>query len=1036
MIRNATHVLLFALLLLATPVVWAQQAITGKVTDDTGQPLSGVNILVKGTSKGTTTNAEGNFSLSVAPGSTLVFRYLGFLPREVPVGNESQLTITLKTDEKSLGEVVVTALGIRKEKKALGYSVSEVKGEELTQARSTNIANTLSGKVAGLNVTSTATGPAGSSRIILRGNTSIDKNRNNQPLIVVDGIPINNDNLGSAGEYGGTDAGDGISSINPDDIATISVLKGGTAAALYGSRASNGVILITTKGGASRKGVGVEFSSNIVIDRPVVENLDWQYDYGMGLNGLKPQTAAEARAAGLFSWGAPLDGSSVIQYDGISRPYNAVKNNFKKFYRSGYTFTNSIAASGGNEKVTWRFGATDMKNEATLPNSGIRRDNLSLNVSAWLGKKLHLNVYAKYIRERTTNRPRVSDSPGNANFALYLLPTSLAVQTLKDSKLNADGNEFRWNANEYITNPWFSVYDFEQADKKDRFINSAELRYDILDWLYVKGRIGADMFFRDNKAVTPNGTAYIPGGQINDQTRQNFYELNADVMVGVEKGFSETWRISGFVGANVMRNKNDKLYLTGNTFNIPYFYDQSNLQTKTVTNDIFEKRINSLYASAELSFKSYLYLTLTGRNDWFSTLPVNSNSIFYPSAGLSFVLSDAVTMPKWINYAKLRTSWAQVGGDTDPYRLRLAYQVQNPLVLGTTSLPVADVKKAQDGSYAVPNANLKPYVNTSYEAGFEARFFDNRLSVDFSWYTRKTKDDIVQTTISNASGYNTAFINVGKVSNKGIELMITGTPVRSKNFTWDITPNFAYNKSEVIQLDGKLNALKVSDVRTFNVTIQQVPHQPFGVIQGYSFQRDDQGNILFNAAGKPLQGPLTIFGTGVAPYTLGVTNTFTYKAFSLGVLIDSRWGNKLYSGTNDYGYYFGLQKATLDGRSGGVTIKAQDPNDPTKYTDKVVDAQDYYQNIAFNIAEPFIYSGAFVKLRQVILTYSLPSATLNKTPFTGASLSFVARNLWIIYKDVPNVDPESTYSNGAGQGAELLGYPQSRSFGLNLNVKF
>ncbi|WP_160713724.1 SusC/RagA family TonB-linked outer membrane protein [Chitinophaga solisilvae] len=1028
--------MLLLVMLLAAPAIWAQQAVTGKVTDASGQPLAGVNILVKGTSKGTATNPDGAYSLSAAAGSTLVFRFLGYLPQEVQVGNETVINITLQQDEKNLSEVVVTALGIRKEKKALGYAVSEIKGEELTQARSTNIANTLSGKVAGLNVTNTSTGPAGSSRIILRGNTSIDKNRNNQPLIVVDGIPINNDNLGTANEYGGTDAGDGISSINPDDIATMSVLKGGTAAALYGSRASNGVILITTKSGASRKGVGVEYSSNIVLDRPAVENLDWQYDYGMGRNGLKPQNAADARSGGLFSWGEKLDGSSVIQYDGISRPYSAVKDNFKKFYKSGYTFTNSIGMSGGNEKITYRFGATDMKNEAMLPNSGIRRDNLSLNISAALGRKLHLNVYAKYIRERTDNRPRVSDSPGNANFALYLLPTSLSVQTLRDSKLNAAGNEYRWNANEYITNPWFSVYDFVQDDKKDRFINSAELRYDVLSWLYVKGRIGADMFFRNNKAVTPNGTAYQVGGQINDQTRQRFYELNADVMVGVDKMIKEDWRISGFIGANVMRSKNDKLFLSGNTFNIPYFYDQSNLQTKTITNDIFEKKINSLYASAEVSFKSYLYLTLTGRNDWFSTLPLNSNSIFYPSAGLSFVLSDAVTMPKWINYAKIRTSWAQVGGDTDPYRLRLAYQVQNPLTLGTTTLPIADIKKAPDGSYAVPNPLLKPYVNTSYELGFETRFFDNRLSLDFSFYNRRTKDDIVQTTISNASGYNTAFINVGEVNNKGVELMLTGTPVRNKNFTWDITPNFAYNKSEVIQLDGKLAALKVSDVRTFNVTVQQVPGQPFGVLQGYSFQRDAQGNILFNSAGKPLQGPLTIFGTGVAPYTLGITNNFTWKAFSLGVLVDARWGNKVYSGTNDYGYFFGLQKETLKGREGGVSIKAQDPNDPTKFVDKVIPAQDYYQNIAFNIAEPFIYSGAFVKLRQVILTYSLPARILAKTPLTGASLSLVARNLWIIYKDTPNVDPESTYSNGAGQGTELLGYPQARSYGLNLNVKF
>ncbi|MCW3467507.1 SusC/RagA family TonB-linked outer membrane protein [Chitinophaga nivalis] len=1039
MIRNAKYAILFiVLLLLVNTVVWGQYTttFTGKVTDSGGQPLMGVNILIKGTSKGTATNIDGNYTITAPPGSTLLFRYLGYLPQEIAVGNEPTQNVVLKQDEKNLSEVVVTALGIRKEKKALGYAVSEIKGEELTQARSTNIANTLSGKVAGLNVTTTATGPAGSTRIILRGNTSIDKNRNNQPLIVVDGIPINNDNLGAATEYGGTDAGDGISSINPDDIASMTVLKGGSAGALYGSRASNGVILITTKSGAKRKGVGIEYSSNIVIDRPIVNSLDWQYEYGMGQNGLKPQTVGEARSGGLFSWGAKLDGSSVIQYDGKFRPYSAVKDNFKKFYKSGYTFTNSVAMSGGTDKFTYRFGATDMKNEAMLPNSGIRRDNLSLNISALLGKHLTLNVYAKYIRERTYNRPRVSDSPGNANYSLYLLPTSLSVQTLRESKLDPDGNEARWSDNQYTTNPWFAAYDFEQDDKKDRYINAAELRYDVLSWLYVKGRIGADMYNRTNKAITPNGTAYIPGGEINDQTRQSFYELNADVMVGMDKLVAKDWRVTAFAGANVMRSKNDKLYLRGATFNVPYYYDQSNLQTKTVLNDIFEKKINSVYASAEVGFRSFLYLTLTGRNDWFSTLPLNSNSIFYPSAGLSFVLSDVVTMPKWINYAKLRTSWARVGGDTDPYRLRLGYQVQNPMSLGTNTLPVADVKKSTDGNYIIPNPNLRPYTNDSYEAGLEARFFDNRLTVDFSYYNRKTNDDIVQASVSVATGYNAAFINVGKVSNKGVELMLTGTPVRNKNFTWDITPNFSYNRSEVIQLDGKLKSLKVADVRTFNVTIQQVPGEPFGVIMGYKFKRDEQGNILFNSAGKPLQGENTIFGTGVAPYTLGVTNSFSYKSFSLGVLVDARWGNKIYSGTNDYAYYYGLQKNTLEGREGGVKIKAQDPNDPSKYVDKTVSAQDYYQNIAFNIAEPFIYDGAFIKLRQVILTYNLSPEIMKKTPFTGASLSFVARNLWIIYKDIPNVDPESTYGNGAGQGAEVLGYPQARSYGLNLNVKF
>ncbi|MBV7531910.1 SusC/RagA family TonB-linked outer membrane protein [Chitinophaga sp. sic0106] len=1030
--KNSIQLILTLLMMLSAPIAWAQQDVSGLVVDDsTSQHLVGVVVLVKGSGKGTTTNDKGEFKINVPPGSTLSFRYIGYLQKEVPVTG-STMEVRLLPDNKSLSEVVVTALGIKKEKKALGYSISEIKGDELTQARSTNVAATLAGKVAGLNVSPASSGPAGSNRIVLRGNTSIDKSRNNQPLIVVDGIPINNDNLGSANEWGGQDAGDGFSSINPDDIATMSVLKGGTAAALYGSRASNGVILITTKSGSARKGVGVEFSSNIVLDKPIVNTLDWQYDYGMGLNGVKPTSVAEARSAGLFSWGAKLDGSSVMQYDGVSRPYSAVKNNFKNFYKSGYTFTNSIAFSGGTDKINYRFGATDLKNEAMLPNSGMRRDNLSLNVNAWLGRKLYLSVNSKYSRERVENRPRVSDSPGNANYSMYMLPTSLDVNTLKQSKYDAQGFEARWEANEYVTNPWFSVYDFQQNDKRDRFINSAELKYDILPWLYAKGRIGADMWYRNNFAITPTGTAYNTAGQINDQARQNFYEVNADVMLGMDKTFGKDWRLTAFVGGNQMHNKNDKFYLNGNGFFIPYFYDQTNLKTKTVLNDILEKKINSVYGSAEIAFKSYLYFTATARNDWFSTLSPDEWSILYPSFGLSFVLSDAFKMPEWINFLKVRTSWAQVGGDTDPYRLFLAYQVQNPF----DGLPLADVKKTPDGQYAVPNPTLRPLVNTSYEAGLEARLFDSRLTLDFAFYTRTTKDDILQTTISNASGYNAAFINVGKVKNTGVEVLLTGVPVRSKNFTWEITPNFSYNKNEVVSLDAGSTSVLVANVRTFNASIQHIVGKPFGQIVGYKFKRDEQGNILFNSAGKPLQGDYTAFGTGVAPFAMGITNTFTYKAWQLSFLVDGKWGNKIYSGTSDYSYYFGLNKATLQGREGGLNIKAQDPADPTKYVDKNVAAQDYYQNIAFTIAEPFIYKGDFIKLRQVILTYALPSSVLTKSPFTGASLSFVARNLWIIYKDLPGIDPESSYTSGAGQGAEVMGYPQARSFGLNLNVRF
>ena len=1009
-----------------------ESQVAGTVVDDKGIALAGVSILIKGTSKGTLTDEKGAYKIEVeSPNAILVFSFIGFKKQEITVLQKSLINVQMIPENQALEEVVVTALGIKKEKRALGYAVSEIKGDELTKARSTNIANSLAGKVAGLNISGTATGPSGSSRIVIRGNGSISGN--NQPLIIVDGIPINNDNLGSVniganrdGTWTGADRGDGISSLNPDEIENISVLKGATAAALYGSRASNGVILVTTKGGKSEKGIGLEVNSNFVAEDLLIKSYnDYQYEYGLGNNGVKPTTVAQTATRN--SWGGKLDGSNAMFYDGVERPYLAVKDNLKKFYQIGTTLTNSVALTGATEKVTYRFSMNDLNNKGVLPNNTLHRNNFALNLNGNLGKNISFVANAKYIIEKNHNRPRVNDSPGNANFTMYVLPTSLGVDVLRNAVFDANGNEKVWSDNQFTQNPYFATEQFQQDDEKKRIITSFEPKYTINEWLYVKGRLGFDNFNHYYKNIEPYGTGYALRGNYAVSTR-NFTETNTELLVGFNKKFGEKFSVSALLGGNQMRQVTRVTeFSASNSFNIPFFYDISNIDpsARSLSEAYIEKRINSVYGSAELSYNNILFLTATARNDWFSTLAAGKNSIMYPSVGLSFVASEAFVLPEAINYLKFRSSWAQAGGDTDPYNLSLYYAL-NGAHLGS---PIAQVS-----SNRVPNANLQPLTSTASELGLEAKLFRNKVNVDLAVYNRKTTNDIVAATISGASGYNSALFNVGAIQNSGVELLLGVAITKTKSFTWDASFNMGYNKSEVLSLYGNLNTLRVDQSRPGATFIQQTIGLPYSQIQGYDFKRDASGNIVYNAQGFAMQGDLKNFGTGVSPYTLGLNNTFSFKGVSLSVLVDGKFGGYIYSGTNALAYRFGLAKETLVGREGGVlgagVTQSGEPN-----TVKAP-AQAYYSGWYSSIATPFVYQSDFIKLRQIVLEYSIPAKYLNKLPFKGASVSIVGRNLAILMKKTPNIDPESTYNNGNAQGLEFAGTPSTRSFGMNVNLKF
>lgn len=994
--------------------------INGKVTDENNLGLPGVSIVVKGTVNGTTTDLDGNYKFSAPEDATLVFSYVGYMTTEVSIAGRSTLDIQMDVDAEQLEEVVVTALGIERKKEALGYSVTELEGKGFTEARETNVANGLAGKVAGVNVSSIASGPGGSSRVIIRGNTSLANN--NQPLYVINGIPIDNSNMGSAGMWGGRDQGDGIGNINPDDIESITVLKGNTAAALYGFRAANGVIQITTKSGKSQSGLSVEFNTNYVLER-AINRLDTQTEYGHGSGGVKPATLDEALAGGDTAWGGKLDGSSVIQFDGVNRPYSYVGSNFDKFYQTGHTFTNTISLSGGNEDLGVRFSASDLQNSGIVPNSGLERNNFSLNVNGKVDEKLTFRATGTYINQELKNPPAQGDLVSNVNYTVWSLAPSVDVTNLlgDPDKIGArtdDGKELLPARTIWFENPYYSAYQKESLSERNRVLGSFSLQYDISDWLYIKARTGIDRWDRKASDLRPHGSAQSPLGWIN-QSQTKHVETNSDLMLGSQKEFENGFGYSALFGANRMRREQYSNSTNGSDFAIPDFNHFSNTLNRSGGAGESAMGTNSLYASAEFSYNSFLYLTATGRNDWFSTL--NGASIFYPSLSLSTVLSEAIEMPAFVDYFKVRTAWATVGGATSPYELNQTYSL---------SRAHNGVARGGISQGFVANANLKPLTVTEVEFGFDAQLLSGRLGVDFTLYSRKTEDDILRTSISEASGYSQAVVNLGELTNKGVELLITGTPIRNEDLTWNVSLNLANNISKVVSLtDPEVDdeRLQLDQNRAQTGYVHHIEGLPYGQVTGWKYLKDASGNLVLNGNGYPQRDEeqgISPFGTGVHPFTAGLSNNFRYKRFNLGFLIDYKAGAVIFSGTNSWLYRRGMHKNTLVGRENGIgDVPASN-------------LSAYYNEIRNKIAEPFVYDADFAKLREITIGYQIPSSILSKIGVSSANFSIVGRNLLLLHSNVENIDPESTYNEGNAQGMDYFQIPQSRTYGFNLNIKF
>ena len=958
----------------------------------------------------------------------------------------------IKTME--INTVVVTALGLGRQQRSLGYAYTDVKGSDLTTVRDINTVNLLSGRVAGLDVNPVNSGVGGSSRVTLRGVKIIGGN--NQPLYVIDGIPINNSSPGQADKYGGYDLGDGTGIINPDEIETISVLKGGAAGALYGSRAGNGVILITTRKG-SRKGLEIAFNANATIDL-LNNSYDFQNQYGSGRDGLLPVSAAAAKDFPQLSWGPKMHPDSTVWlWNGQKVPYVNAAHKIDQFFREGATLTNSLSVSTGNDKTQLRIGYTNIANKDIIPGSGLDRHHLSVRGTSRLSRHFSTDARLTYMNEQVNNRPALSDYSNNVGYVLNGLAPNIDINWLKTYK-NTNGDYINWNNNVYQVNPYWAINEQPNTSTQNRLTGFVQLKYQLCPDFFVQGRTGIDYSRFNFREFMNYSTPFNQSGALFLKDRR-FREMNTDILVSYSKTIHD-FRINSNAGANRMDYNETFLNTTGRNMTTRGIQRIDNFQTVLSNEQIRRKRINSVYGALNLSYKSLIYLDLTGRNDWSSTLAANHNSFFYPSASASFVFSELINPNPVLSFGKVRFSMAQTGSDAiDPYQLKLTYGADPdlPMIGGFIIGGVA--------TNSVPFEHLKPSISRSYEAGVNLAFFQNRVSLDATWYRSNTRNQVLNAPVSTSSGYTSAVINSGNVLNYGVEVMLGVKPVAAKSFSWDVNISFARNKNRILALNALVSDYyTLASARWGNATIVAKSGEEYGIIMGRTFLRDTQGRIILDANKLP-QYSTRDAPLGNSQYTWigGITNRLTWKRLSFTALIDVKHGGKIFSMTNLLASANGLQKNTLEGRegwvrsenermaagasevewvpNGGLNLNGVQQNNGGgtggrplyKEVTAYVNPQVYWQRVAYNIPEPFVYDASFIKVRQLNLDYSFP---LSHPLVKQLTLSLIARNPFILQKHIPNVDPESNYNNANGQGFEYGALPTRRSFGVNLFAKF
>jgi len=1028
-------------------IIEADVEITGTVKNESGETIPGVAISVLGTTLGAVTDIDGNYKIIVPEGSTLVFSYIGYASQNVQIGNRSVIDIVLFQEAQALEEVVIAALGIQKSSRSIGYSATNVGSEEVTINRTPNFMNALQGKIAGVNITSMGTGPGGTSKVRIRGQSSIAGQNN--PLIVVNGIPIDNTNFGSTlgnagadnsfGQRGGgvtADGGDGLSSINPDDIESMTVLKGAAASALYGSRAKDGVIMINTKTKGTQKGIGVTYNINHTIEQPL-DFTDYQYEYGQGENGVRPTTPNPT--SGQWSFGERFQpGMTQVLFDGVTVPYAPVRNRVRDFFRNGQNTTNTIMLNTSNDKGGMSFSFSDLTSKGIVPNNTYNRKTFNVGFTHDFHKKFTVSGNINYSIERNNNPPNVANQDNTIPVALYNMANSMPLDVLRNNAFDANGNEAVYSRFRNRTNPYFTLDRQFNEIKRDRVFGNITAVYRFTDWLSIQGRVGQDYWSRTQKVNNfPTGQASrapAPAGFVNGvltQEARNFREVNADFILSANKEFGD-FGVNANLGGNYMKRTSELQSTQVTDFVIRDLYTVQNGRAKDPIYDFIERGVNSLFAFAEFSYKKYLFVNATVRNDWFSTLSPENRSILYPSVSASWVFTENTGTNSWFNFGKLRLAYAEVGSDSDvaPYSNVLFYGINPNLFNGQ---PVG-----QPIGNTLPNPNLRPMRVGESEIGIDAKLFQGRLAIDLAAYNKITTDQIVSAQISDGSGFINTAINSGSSRNRGVEALIVGVPIERGDFTWESSFNVAYNKTMVLSLLSETPGERITvGNHAFNGELRQVVGKEMGQVSGFGYRRDDQGRIIFGANGLPLRTlDLVEFGSALPRWIGGFTNSFSYKQFSFSFLIDFRLGGLMISGTNFNAVRHGLHKMTLEGREGGVVGEGVNQNGEPNTV--VAPVQPYWEIVrSQGLVEPIVYDSGFWKLRQVTAGYDFTKHIPQNWPITGVRLNLVANNVFILKKWVDNIDPESFGLNSDNLiGMESTGLPTTRGIGFNLNVKF
>jgi len=1053
--RKAT--ILFVLLLFAgVQVAFAQRTVTGTVTRaDDGSPLPGVTVLVQGTTIGQLTDAEGRYTIQVPDNEAVLnFSFIGFTPQSVTVGSQSTINIRMEEALLQMDEVVVTALGIKRESKKLGYAVSTIDTEEMLTNKAVNMMESLEGKVSGLNITPPAAGAGASTQIRLRGQAAF-AGANNAPLLVINGLPMDQEANSADGYASNRDLGDNMNSINPDDIESMTVLKGATAAAIYGSRAANGAIIITTKSGARNQGIGVEYSSSLTLQE-VLDYFEFQDVYGLGVGGQKPVSPANATSNGQFGWGAKYDGSLVPAFNGDMIPYEFHPNRIKQYFNTGSVFANTLAFSGGNEHGSFRgsFARTDTK--GIEPTNEYKRNIANLGVTYDITEKVNFAVNVNYTNESYINPPQIgTQGEGSMNF-LTRVSQSIPLDIIEKSAIHpVTGTEWPVAGWSTINNPYYAIQVGQSYIRnRDILLGTATLRYDITDWLYAQGRFNYDYSLSFTESKRPGGIGTLQPKESDGTWKGNYSvsenygtNINSDFIIGANKEFGKLSVDANF-GGNTFRVKDHNFYVSASHFTVRDLYSISNGVDKNQGYGFSQRRVNSLYGMAELGWNSTFFLNFTGREDWFSVLNPNSNSKFYSSVSGSVLFSEFLQDIDWLDYGKLRGSWAQVGSanGVNTYEGYLKYSINADQFNGQTLASIS-------GSSA-PNPNLQPFTVTEKEIGMELRMFNNRLHFDIAAFDKVTTDQILNVQLSTASGYSTSKKNLGSLKNQGIELMVEFVPVETNNFRWTSSLNHSFLKTKVLSVGVDPDGTPIDDllVINFNRTgmeflgeLHYTVGMPMNMLYTRTYLRNDNGDILLRDNGRLLATPdYVAVGSSLPKHTGGWNNTFSYKNLTLGVFFDYKFGGTVLSSTLLNMTRQGHSMLSLEGRregEAGLTFPGVYASTGEPNTSVVTDLQGFYGDYRnLQIGDPFTFKSDFVKLRSISLSYDLTNVMRGSSFLgfvKGLTLTGSVSNVYTLYKDIPNLDPEALQSSGdIRAGYENSALPTTRNYMFSINAKF